>query len=291
MTNWTNWEGKYYFFNSFVATDEDVSWFHKEYSSLWISGAVAAQSAAYGLGNIFVKKIIHSLDLHFDLVINDEYYHESWLMFGPRFKAPIITIAASSKLNLVLDYNLGLITPVSHVSHSILGYGDDMTFSERWANTWFSLASLLYHDQFHLRLQDQIARDHFSTFVSPLPSVRQLVGNVSLTLVNSHAMLWPVRPAMPTLINVGGAHLRTPKPLPKEIKTFIDHALDGVIVVYLEETFDVTEMQIFLGNFFQFQNYLHEYFMFCISKIIFIFQMHLRYWDNAFSGIIKIRLY
>lgn len=39
-----------------------------------------------------VQKLIHSTDLHYDVVINEEFFADSFLMFAHKFKAPIITI-------------------------------------------------------------------------------------------------------------------------------------------------------------------------------------------------------
>lgn len=47
---------------------------------------------AYALENPNVQKLIHSTDLHFDIVINEEFFAESFLMFAHKFKAPIVTI-------------------------------------------------------------------------------------------------------------------------------------------------------------------------------------------------------
>lgn len=49
-------------------------------------------SSEYGLKTSNVQRIIHSKDLHFDLVINADFFHESWLMFAHKFNAPIVTI-------------------------------------------------------------------------------------------------------------------------------------------------------------------------------------------------------
>lgn len=46
----------------------------------------------YSLNNVNVQKLIHSTDLHFDVVINEEFWADSFLMFAHKFKAPIITI-------------------------------------------------------------------------------------------------------------------------------------------------------------------------------------------------------
>lgn len=53
---------------------------------------VCRPSSEYGLNDSNVQKIIHSTDLHFDLVINEDFFHESWLMFGYKFNAPLVTI-------------------------------------------------------------------------------------------------------------------------------------------------------------------------------------------------------
>lgn len=39
-----------------------------------------------------VQKLINSSGLHFDVIINEEFYADSFLMFAHKFKAPIVTI-------------------------------------------------------------------------------------------------------------------------------------------------------------------------------------------------------
>lgn len=46
----------------------------------------------YALENANVQKFIHSTGLHFDLVINEEFFADSFLMFAHKFKAPVVTI-------------------------------------------------------------------------------------------------------------------------------------------------------------------------------------------------------
>lgn len=45
-----------------------------------------------------VQKFINSKGLHFDLVINEEFFGDSYLMFAHKFKAPIITIVPFGNL-------------------------------------------------------------------------------------------------------------------------------------------------------------------------------------------------
>lgn len=60
---------------------------------LLIFNWMCAPSAEHGLAHAAVQKLIHSTDLHFDLVINEEMFSESWLMFGYKFNAPTMTIS------------------------------------------------------------------------------------------------------------------------------------------------------------------------------------------------------
>lgn len=47
-----------------------------------------------------VQKFIHSTDFQFDVVINEDFFGESFLMFAHKFKAPIITICEYSSENI-----------------------------------------------------------------------------------------------------------------------------------------------------------------------------------------------
>lgn len=57
---------------------------------------VSSLAADHGLSHPAVQTIINSTDLNFDLVIAEEFFMDSWLMFGHKFKAPTITISKLS---------------------------------------------------------------------------------------------------------------------------------------------------------------------------------------------------
>lgn len=67
--------------------------YQSKFRSLLGTHWLCAPSADHGLASIGVQKIINSVDLHFDLVINEEMFIESWLMFGHKFNAPTMTIS------------------------------------------------------------------------------------------------------------------------------------------------------------------------------------------------------
>lgn len=69
---------------------------------------VMKMSAEKGLNDTKVQEFIHRNDLHFDLVINEEILHESWLMFGHKFKAPIVTIGKINRNYFHFTREIGL---------------------------------------------------------------------------------------------------------------------------------------------------------------------------------------
>lgn len=126
------------------------------------------------------------------------------------------------------DRNMGLLTPYSHVSHTILSYTDEMSFTERCYNTVVSLYDWILRRWVHIPAQNEIAKRHFA-HLEPLPSVDDLIKNVSLILANAHRSIFHPRPSMPTLINIGGAQIKMPKPLPVYLKKYLDESKHGVI--------------------------------------------------------------
>lgn len=88
----------------------------------------------------------------------------------------------------------------------------------------------------------------------PLPSVEELYQNISMIFVNTHRSTSRPRPLMPGIKNVAGAHIKPPKPLPNDLKEFMDNSKHGVIYFSLGCLMQSSEMpreklQIFLEVF------------------------------------------
>lgn len=49
-------------------------------------------SSDHALRNARVQEFIHNKNLTFDLVINHDVFHDSFLMFSHQFKAPVVSI-------------------------------------------------------------------------------------------------------------------------------------------------------------------------------------------------------
>lgn len=60
------------------------------------------------------------------------------------------------------DSAMGLLTPISHVPSSLIGYSDEMTFSQRVYNVIVSGYQWYKRKYFFLPLQEEMAKEYFS---------------------------------------------------------------------------------------------------------------------------------
>lgn len=157
----------------------------------------------------------------------------------------------------------------------MLTYSDKMTFTERWHNVAVGFYDWFIRKFVFLPSEEEFTRRFFA-HLEPLPSMDELLQKVAVILVNSHRALSPPRPSMPcknyypnseqfvlkyfynnrflAIINIGGAHLKPPKPLPNDLQQFLDDAKHGVIyfslgTVVKSSLLPKEKIQIFLGIF------------------------------------------
>lgn len=58
------------------------------------------------------------------------------------------------------------------------------------------------------RLTEQSQTDSMRKYLSPdIPNIREVEKNVALTLVNSHPILFGVKPITPALVQIAGLHI------------------------------------------------------------------------------------
>lgn len=64
-----------------------------------------------------------------------------------------------------------------------------------------------------------------------VPYLGDLIFRTSLILSNTHYSFSGPYPLPPTVVEIGGVHIREPKPLDKDLKELLDSATEGVIYV------------------------------------------------------------
>lgn len=74
--------------------------------------------------------------------------------------------------------------------------------------------------------------------------------NISMIMVHSHRTLSKPRPMMPGIINIGGCHIKPPKPLPTELQTYLDQSKNGVIIFSMGSLIPSSKMPMEQRNMF-----------------------------------------
>ncbi|TMW54432.1 hypothetical protein DOY81_000424 [Sarcophaga bullata] len=216
--------------------------FASDFQNLQMWWHVGLLTSEYALNDKKVKSLIESKDKKFDVLILEQFFHESFLMFAHKFKCPVVTIGTMGYADN-MDHAMGLVTPWSVIPHLVLSHTDRMTFWERMYNSYLSLYDAVMRRWYYLPQMQKMAEKHFGAYIEgPLPNVRDLEKNISLMLINSHRSMDLPRPSMPGLIDVGGAHIQKAKPLPEHIKHFINNSTHGVVYFSLGSYVKSTDM-------------------------------------------------
>lgn len=64
-----------------------------------------------------------------------------------------------------------------------------------------------------------------------MPHLGELIQDTSMMFVNTHYSFTGSRPNAPTVLELGGIHIKDAKPLDPELKAILDSAKEGVIYV------------------------------------------------------------
>lgn len=186
-------------------------------------GQVLNELSTFFFDHPSVQELLKSEE-KFDLVIVQQLFFEAHKGFANHFNAPLVTfntIGAGTWNNLLIG-NPG---PPSYIPESLLGFSSSMTFCERLYNSVFQLYTSLLIHFYILPNQKAIYDKHFTN----VPEFYDVIYNSSILLLNSHPTLHQPVPYVPNMIDIGGFHVKPPKPLPEDLKNFLDEAKEGVI--------------------------------------------------------------
>jgi glucuronosyltransferase len=160
-----------------------------------------------------IQKLIHSTDLHFDVVIVEAFVSECFLGFAHKFQAPIIQVCPYGGGNFMANW-VGIPNPYSYVPDEFIEYTDKMNFWERTHNTIVCLLKHVGRQLIHLPKQNAAMQKYFN-LTDNLPPVWELEHKTSLVLLNTHYSLDYPKPLIPNYVQVGGMHVKPPKKLPQ----------------------------------------------------------------------------
>lgn len=163
--------------------------------------------------NKVVKDFIHSETNTFDLVIIESFYQEYTVALGHKFNAPVINLSPAM-VWVSLSKWLHLPSSFSYIPDCCIGLTDEMSFFDRLKNTITGFIEMYVEDYFYIPKMKTLMDKYFNykgwQFRPPL---EQMLNNVSLTLMNAYHAIGVCRPLTPGVVEVGGMHIKDPKPL------------------------------------------------------------------------------
>lgn len=132
-------------------------------SNLYLTWDIGIKTAEHAFLDKNVAAFIKRTDLQFDIVILEQFFHDSWLPFAKKFNAPILTIATLGHADY-FDNAMGLITP-SYVPHHVLTFSDNMLFYERCVNLFWRLTDIVIRKYYYMvKMQEMADRFFADTF-------------------------------------------------------------------------------------------------------------------------------
>ncbi|XP_031329001.1 UDP-glucuronosyltransferase 2B19-like isoform X2 [Photinus pyralis] len=170
-----------------------------------------------------VQALIRNQSRSFDLVMV-EYLHPTLTALGARFKCPWVGITSLGALLPVHD-------TIGNPSHPVLNpdiilpFTGSMGFYERLVSVYFSMWFRYYYHYHIVPEQDKVGKKLIG---EDLPYLGDIEKSISLLFLNVNPILHPIRPNVPAVIELGQMHLRSQKPLPKDLQQSLDKATEGV---------------------------------------------------------------
>lgn len=182
--------------------------------SMWDFGVQLSQV----MSHTKLEEFIHSNSNSFDLVMIEAFCQEYTVALGHKFNAPVINLVPALIWSSISKW-LHVPSTFSYIPNVLLETNVEMRFIERLKNTVAGVMQLYVENYMYIPKMKEIMNKHFTyTGWESRPTLEQMLNNVSLTLVNAHHAIGTPRPYLPGVIDVGGMHIRDPKPLPEVSK-------------------------------------------------------------------------
>lgn len=169
-----------------------------------------AEESCEALGSSQVQEFVNSNE-EFDLIIIEMFTTDCFLGLVHHFKAPFIGVT-SSVIMPWMNERFGNIDHPAYIPVMFMDFSDRMSFVERLENTIVLVLNKIIHKLYYGYPGHTAAKKYISSGVPPLEEIAR---NASLFLVNSHFSLNLPRPLVPSVIEVGGMHLKAHEKLPQ----------------------------------------------------------------------------
>lgn len=141
-------------------------------------------------------------------------------------EVPFIGLSSCALMPWHYD-RVGLLDTPSHIPSEFVGFSEKMNFYERSFN-WATTRIIKILSKLMVLSDNELIRKKFG---DNIPSVSEIAKNTSLILVNQHYSFSLPKQLPPSVIEIGGVHIKDEKPLPQDLKEFLDSSTEGVIYI------------------------------------------------------------
>lgn len=166
---------------------------------------------------VYREPVFHSLLTsreHFDLIVIEAFMNDCMLPLVAHFRAPFIYMTGLPPLPWMLDATC---SPMSFQQFPALAtdYTEEMNLPQRIVNVFLNFLVIYYRNWFILPRVDQAAADVWINASVPLPTIKEIETQISLFITNSHPTINYQYFKSAMVVEAGGLHLVSPKPLPQ----------------------------------------------------------------------------
>ncbi|KAE9532193.1 hypothetical protein AGLY_010395 [Aphis glycines] len=198
-------------------------------TSVQLKWRIGIQLSEMVMSHRNMKQFVQSNSNSYDLVMVETFGQEYAVAMGHKFNAPVINLAPAMIWTSISKW-LHVPSTFSYIPDACTQSTSDMGFVERLKNTITGLMQSYVENYLYLPKTKEVMNTYLKyKGWESRPPLEHMLNNVSLTLVNSHNAIGISRPYLPGIIEVGGMHIKDPKPLPRNLQTFLDSARQGVI--------------------------------------------------------------
>lgn len=128
--------------------------------------------------------------------VTDHMDRSQGLLSSPSFVPHFVRV-----LNIISSEHNTNTSQNDELLFQMLPYTDHMSFTERWHSTMVTIYDWILRNVVHLPSERAFANKYFA-HLGPLPSLDDIIRNVSLVLSNTHRAISSPRPSMPSIPSV-----------------------------------------------------------------------------------------
>lgn len=169
-----------------------------------------------------VQKLLKS-DEKFDVVIVEQFVNDALKVFAYHYNAPLVLFVTFSS-NAWINPLVANPAPPSYIPEQKIDL-DPKNFWHRLKNNIIYVFGELNRNLLFFPAQEKIMKKYFPE----APDLDKLLYNASLVLLNSHISTNKAVPRVPSMIDIGGFHVKPPKKLPQDLQQYLDNAKEGVV--------------------------------------------------------------